>query len=619
MILEEILPILEKYKNKDFLNRFRVRTEEDSPEQEIVFDSSLLLSILIEDFTSCSEIMHRSLFEGEFIICNIDNTFDSILDVVKVIPVLEYPDEEEQAILVELFDEGFKKLLSDFVTLYRQFQRHVIKRLDDQGYLIYNKDINDIFDKFNGNDFEIAMREQILLFAIHIDINEFDFSITETSNQKTNLQNLIRDYYRIKNISIRNRDLCRLLLDKCAFLINKLVIRLRKNKYQSMLIMENGNAAELILDKFKSVLFNEHKEYLFTHYKLNNNFGQNNELARFNKITYCNYDELKVKDLIQYVKFYHKYNPNLVEINKIREIFYKKFIQREQITLFDRNAYAKCLNYASNCALSLAISQPEDLKKHKIVTSLYEKVVESQRITKINNFYPHKEYLLYLISKIEILTEEHDKLDIPKIEDYLTRVESVLDKYFRSIEWSERNLSTLIQLPYEECIFTNKIGFTQNIFINGSYFIPLHETEIASDRDSILSNYQRANARYYIAKDRLKAKALIDDIGKADVRSMEILAMFSALVSFVIGSINTFGQVKSAYSAALLTLSLSTSLGLFVFLILGIHRGGIEKIRKHMWIIIVLISLIILLFLLLGFYEKESVVLNDLFLSVLKI
>ena len=621
MLKEKVIEIFTELDQPTWFDQYRLDNDDpksDENARKALECHQYLLSLFDKIFI----VIHESLLKGEYISDNFSVEIDLLIKELQSkyeIPNVEFPNPLEENFLAYYFKNGIIKELGNFLSQYYTFSELVNRQI--RRYYIDHFSFIQTDELLNSskspNKFTQLVRDQVDLLNIHLDLCKFDHNLDKTANQEENLIQIFKYFNKLQEeLKLIHGEVSVKILYKCSYLGYKLVIRNLRNNPEPLLYLKGRYHDSVTVDKFKDIIQGENCSYTSIHYKFLPEHTWRSELGEFkNKL--CNsYNTLKVQYIIKLIRYFLKVDPSFESLSEIYNVLQEKFIsfngRQEAFELFDRKAHAICLNYCANCLLSLAITSKNE-NSEIIIEQAYEKVMTVQRLTQIKNFYPHEKYLRYLLNRMELLTEFDEntkhgtKLDIQSVEKYMQKAKVVLNNYLKSKEWSIKYLGFIIQLPFEECILTFK---GQEIFIASSYFSAIDQKQINHSLDSLEREFDRIHAKFIVSKDRAKVYSLIERIGQADVRSMEILAMFSAMVAFVIGSVNITVSVRSAYEAALFSSSLALSLGLFVFMIIGLHRNGVAKIKEHWWLIVLVGFILVTFFVLLLAYENHNVSLS---------
>ena len=96
-----------------------------------------------------------------------------------------------------------------------------------------------------------------------------------------------------------------------------------------------------------------------------------------------------------------------------------------------------------------------------------------------------------------------------------------------------------------------------------------------------------------VKKVKATVETISNDFKSKETRTVEILGIFAALISFGAASLPTFNSIETPLQAAMFMLALSTSLCAFIVVLLAASRGlkTFTEHRKTIWGSVILASL----------------------------
>ncbi|TCV05657.1 hypothetical protein EDC17_107111 [Sphingobacterium alimentarium] len=325
---------------------------------------------------------------------------------------------------------------------------------------------------------------------------------------------------------------------------------------------------------------------------------------------------LKFYEFHTLIKYYKDILPSEEKLKSILD--YLLQLDTESWSKYDQYCIEVIKDYAVNNYFSLC-TQNKNLSIESC-DILYEKCCGYLSGVSLNYFLQFK-YLRFILDKIEKeVTEEsnNDKL-LQKSAHYYKLIENkyskVLDEYYEKKNWAyDKNNyiflltseESLIKINNPECELDSFIVFT-------SFVLPYNKNEIEL-------NYSKTRQKFREVKSQLKIiNTLRNDLNKLDSlnkefdrkesRNMEIIGLFTAIITFILSSIPAFKFVDNIYQAILFTLSIASSLGLFVLIIFSFTRGARKVfIEERNWILFLVVCFlaIITYFSLINF-ENRSV------------
>ena len=282
------------------------------------------------------------------------------------------------------------------------------------------------------------------------------------------------------------------------------------------------------------------------------------------------------RDMALLMDFYCTNNMSIRQIDNLLNRFnkhYKQLFHKGYHSCFDNHALGTLRNFMYNCRLSYKTRQPS-----YDITQLTNDIAEVEMIqseTLVNNFYPYKKAVEYLIKIISQRIEARDlNFDY---NNYIFKLESYLKKFDDNIEWCEAHKFYPIQLPFKECI-VNIDG--NRLFIPSSITRPIDYKKLRQCREKFYNNLDFFKTSQIYIKDRQDTELLRKELKSTEKRYLEIGGVLIGVVTFLFGTINIFTQKECTpqemYHSVL---GLGIVLVLFAALILFVAEScwGIKK------------------------------------------
>lgn len=232
---------------------------------------------------------------------------------------------------------------------------------------------------------------------------------------------------------------------------------------------------------------------------------------------------------------------------------------------------------------------------------LFFEIRNRQNSDDVRNYFPWLKLAQTMsdqIDKISAQLSDPDKYEL--FTEMLALFSNVIDKIQETYSWSNYKKFIPIQLPFDECLSNYMIKLDNydevRLFFFSSFVLPLDYDNVLLDKDLLVSK-KRSYKELLTVYDRLQyvvgeVADVSEKMRKQERRSVEILAIFSAMALFSVGSIQIFGNqsVKDDPNVYYkFIMSFGYSLCLFVLLIWIITRDNIKKVQLYHWILIVII------------------------------
>lgn len=372
---------------------------------------------------------------------------------------------------------------------------------------------------------------------------------------------------------------------------------------------------DFLKHKWKARKFHENPE--LTYYLFNGATrtiedyqGDNNKLKEWVEIIETQYELISntwKASLKKRVKNYKNNNLSELSILQIHQLIkYNKDIKKDQNALtkyceevkrrlsdavnnYDKYALGILSNYSLNNEFSLFLESSQDLAstKQKYIS------LKNNSEGNVNNFFATFKYLEYLSEYFILKVRKEDKLKF--IDNYEVSIKSLIEKdlveYQKEKDWSLKNHSFVFILPYQESLVpTTDLQELSSIFYASSFILPPSNRKIEEDYTKIKNAFEEiklfVNSGKYFKSEIDKIQSLTKELDKKDFKSIEIISIFTAIITFVLSSIPTYKFIKTVAESLLFMLSLASSMSIFIILILFTTRSLYKKWQAYVVILI---------------------------------
>lgn len=454
-------------------------------------------------------------------------------------------------------------------------------------YLEFSKEVEYLTTK-DDNIFVRSFDEGIdkkeyNLFLLNLDLCIYDILLEENKSSAKNLEEIKKyiERFSVPYLNIQEKK----MLKKANFLLFKWYKRAELNQKDISPIIdgeERGDYEKIIIsygEKWESVV-----KYINNHYFE----GTERELRKY----FQNIKNKKIEDYFcQDIHFYIKYYKDIdVNLSKLDEII--SFLKCKA----EDNIYPVILQYAINNRFSLFLKTCSD--KDRIYEE-YQKIKGDYK-----NYFPQYKFVDKIISIIvENLQKENISLEeIKELENFINeKLAPEYQKYKANMEWSSQHSNFIYRVDYDECMI-------DNIFIYSSFVLPAPNKDAHDKYEKVSSDYQTLKTQIEPLK---KISNLLLDVNKNKIQIVELMAIFLAVIAFVMSSVSGFQFVKGIFSAILFLLIFSTALISFLLCLLLITRHNENLFTEHKYRIkcfyIVKIILVVLMSLGVMQCEKEKI------------
>ncbi|WP_400261929.1 hypothetical protein ACFX5U_20470 [Sphingobacterium sp. SG20118] len=546
------------------------------------------------------KLLSYSLLSGEFLsikFLSIKAVDEKLSTLIKQI--------QELVTIVQLSPELSKEWLSfsDAIVYcleeYQKFVNYLVanftKNRSDDYFIIEDESIDAI--PHLSDDLQNVIR----IFTLTLKVSRKDLLI---NSDRSELQSLTLLKKQVDKLSSIQKTVAHALDIKLKFLIHKWGQRYKCENQNSSVRYRIDNTEES-LDHFniKIPTLKDWNDKIHHHYDFCKDKKQythyihdilDEKRKGYDKI---NLSLLKLHGLIKYYKDFSKSEP---ELKKIVDYLLQKDYSEEHD--YDQYCIEIFRNYAINNYFSL-VSENKTLELDE-----YQKIYQDCK-SKLNhlseNYFLEKKYLDYVLEKIDAEFAQSSKEDkISLHEKYVNKVDQecsqILKEYYEKKEWAKTHDNYIVILPYEESlvdISSEKYPDLPKILFFTSFVLPYY-------KDSIDYHYSETRQRFREVKsltsvvgslksDLQKLENLNKDFDRKDLKSIETITLFTAVITFILSSIPAFKFVETVQQAALFMLSMSASLGIFILLIFSFTRGLSKFLTKpRSWLGALIIILI---------------------------
>lgn len=459
-------------------------------------------------------------------------------------------------------------------------------------------------------------------FYFNVQVAKCDHFLSHDDNQFIDLFSIEKGIVDLKILNFD--DLTQLVIYKISFLKIKWIYRRQKESPKDLSYLidsKEGQVEETTLPSF----FTPWKKYIKQHYEIEHNWEAKTDKT-FRKKHHKGIESLtylEIHQRIKHLKDVKKSSSELKDMaDQLRKNFNPKNSDDNNCSFFNDFSKLITINYAYNNYFSLLVEQTENVYHIK---KAYIELVDLQHHY-INNFFIEFKFLDSILDILSKKLENMDSMEFLEefdqfIENYCSKI---FEKYKQNYRWSVSHHNYIFQLPFNECKLDIPSSEIPSLFISSSIVLPPPNKNITDDFDSINARFHALisqlqsvkNLRKDITEIQTIKNELNDqkaEIKNREIKSIEILGIFTALIAFIFGSISTFKFIHSPFQALMFIGALSVSLILFVFVLLVFNRG--LKVFKNLWWFALGLFILCLLYwsTLDHFFAKEQDNLNDRF------
>ena len=558
--------ILEQCYDK-FIEEFPEYWLPSSNEAESVFFDK---SIQIENFfETCFILLSKSIISGEYI--NVPNFLD-VLNNFLTKTTVEYAPPA----LSNSGSEKVNKLLSRYIDL----NYSIYNALQHYNYFV-TVSKNKFSTEENQSKYgfyklkNIKSTDKILkLFSeitIPLCLFDYRFPIGEDEFHKLLIS---RDRLRecISEGGSERRTILAVLLHKCHFIIYNIKESPFYINSESNTICINPK--DLNVGDYDGFIAKECDSESKANELLNDISGVNPELKSFVLLMkYYKQNLVSNSDIVK-MDFVLKKFSDIYQIKRNSREFISPNNSVEEYNKFSLNSI---VNFLHNCRFSFYTQKCEpNLKQIKEELRHIENI---QAKTGVKNFHPYEKAIEAITKCIEVHIEQDD-FDDRLIEDKLEELDRVVSLYKESYEWSRSHQFFPFQLPFEEsmyCVNNESI----KLFVPSAYakYIDYNTLKERLEQFNRAKEYLRF--RCDLSIERKEITQIKNDIKTSDKKAYDLIAIFTATITFLFGIVNIFinNTTLDLYQLIANTIGFGILLLLFASLYLFISPLLIQRIN----------------------------------------
>lgn len=470
----------------------------------------------------------QSILSGEYLIKqDFTRSLDTLSDLLANGEVFDYESNQLMTIAIKRFN-GMTYELGRVIRSYRYFLTLLNNKYEERQtkYIVNAYKVKREFSeegKFGR------------LYDILLEITRIDHFL---SYDKRTISDLIIFHNELtkaqddENLYEKNRFALRILNEKCLFLIKKLLIDDNKEfDYMIDFKHKHYDTSKLHFDYF-SELDNCFEFYRTESYS-NDSMGYQLDKKEHSK-------SLPIGQFTLLMKYY-KDSPDTqkMQIDNILKDFnymYNRLSLQFTSRPLDRYALGTLKNYMYNCQFSYLLKN-ESYSFEQLQGGLNE-IIDIQYQTGILNFYPYRkafEKALQLLHANASLRKE--ELDI-----YKRFMQLCISKFSDAIQWCRANCFYPIQICYRECLVP-VAGFGA-VFVASSFCRPVRYDKLKDELNTFKNQALLVDNEIALREEKVELQKLKKDIDNTRTKEIEILSAFTAIITFLFGTIGFFADNK---------------------------------------------------------------------------
>jgi hypothetical protein len=169
---------------------------------------------------------------------------------------------------------------------------------------------------------------------------------------------------------------------------------------------------------------------------------------------------------------------------------------------------------------------------------LYE-IMDIQSHTGILNFYPYRK----AFEKAFELFRNNSALEKDRIEEYKQLMQLCISKFSEAISWCRTNCFYPIQAAYRECLVP--VSDFGAVFVASSFCRPVKYNKLEDELNVFKNQALLIDNEIALREEKKNLQNLKKDIDNSRTKEIEILSVFTAIITFLFGTIGFFAENKN--------------------------------------------------------------------------
>lgn len=363
----------------------------------------------------------------------------------------------------------------------------------------------------------------------------------------------------------KNKLALRILNEKCLFLMKKLLIE--DNKEFDYLIdfeIKHYDATSL---NFSYIA--KHDEafefYRSESYSNNDSYGLSLDRQAYSGKMYIG----KYALLMKFYKDSKGTDESQIEhIIKDFNDFYTFLTDQFYKRPFDKYALNTLKNYMYNSRLSYRMKTPD--YTFEMMKGDIKEVMSIQKKTGILNFYPYRKAIGYILFQFE----KNKQLPEEELKNLKSLLDECITKFSESIEWCHAMNFYPIQSLFRECLtVVHDFGA---VFVASSFCRPIRYHKLKDELNVYKNRALYIDNEIEVRKEKFELANIKRDIDNSRTREIEVLSFFTAIITFIFGTIGFFAESKNSDFLHLVYSIFGLGAILLIF-VSGIHLVTVRK------------------------------------------
>ena len=275
------------------------------------------------------------------------------------------------------------------------------------------------------------------------------------------------------------------------------------------------------------------------------------------------------------IKFYKDIEKDFLKLENLKSVVKSSRLDKKNKLYYFNNLF------------SLLIKNGD--KDESIINKYFNEIKSYSEYSQSNNYFIYYKFLDY---KLQLVNEKilQKKISKAQLEAYIRDCEILNNECNKKFEWTYRSFNILYQFDVDDCCIE---FMNEKIYFPTSFLLPISITEnkfLIANKSEIINELKY---KLIELKNNSYNEIIEKQIKDNEKKSIEMISLFTAVISFIMGSISGFKFIDNIYNAISFVLIFGLCLSIFLILILKlIRKDNTYSILDFFPIFLVLIVLI---------------------------
>lgn len=275
------------------------------------------------------------------------------------------------------------------------------------------------------------------------------------------------------------------------------------------------------------------------------------------------------------IKFYKDIEKDFLKLENLKSVVKSSRLDKKNKLYYFNNLF------------SLLIKNGD--KDEIIINKYFNEIKSYSEYSQSNNYFIYYKFLDY---KLQLVNEKilQKKISKEQLEVYIKDCEILNNECNKKFEWTYRSFNILYQFDVDDCCIE---FMNEKIYFPTSFLLPISITEnkfLIANKSEVINELKY---KLIELKNNSYNEIIEKQIKDNEKKSIEMISLFTAVISFIMGSISGFKFIDNIYNAISFVLIFGLCLSIFLILILKlIRKDNTYSILDFFPIFLVLIVLI---------------------------